>query len=141
MKRPYADAEGDREGPDVGALVILLERPSSYCDRTGDDTAAPDQPGGPACHDGCSRYLNYLREHRRVGLLQTHQVTAVAAEQRDAGCFRRGDTGRHRRRAVHAIQNLQVPAAVDDRDRDRRADPGSVLAHAVADSPGFVQSE
>jgi hypothetical protein len=48
---------GGRHGaePDIGALVVLFERPSGDCDRTDDDTAAPDQPSGPARHDGCSR--------------------------------------------------------------------------------------
>jgi len=127
--------------PDIGALVVLFERPSGDCDRTDDDTAAPEEPSSPARHDGCSRYVNYLREHRGVRLLKTQQVTAVLMKQRNAGCFRRGDTSRHRRRIVHAIENLQVPAAVDDCDRDFRAKLGGVFAHPDADGPSFVQSE
>ena len=55
---------GGRQGaePGIGALVILFERPSGDRDRTDDDIAAPDQPSGPAGHDGGSRHVDYLRD-------------------------------------------------------------------------------
>jgi hypothetical protein len=37
--------------------------------------------------------------------------------------FRRRDTSRQRRRTIHAIENHQVPTAVDDRDGDPRMIP------------------
>lgn len=123
---------GQEAEPDIGALVVLFERPSGDGDGTDDDTAAPDQASGEAGHDGCSRHVDDLRECCGARLLHAHQVTAVAVEQRDGRRFRRGDTGRHRIGAVHTVENLQVPAAVDDGDRDSRADFGGVIAYAVA---------
>jgi hypothetical protein len=83
----------------------------------------------------------HLREQCRPRLLETRQLAAVAMEQRNAGRFRRGNASRQRRRTVHAIENLQVPSAVDDSDRDPRTECGGVFAHAGTGGPSFVKSE
>jgi hypothetical protein len=123
------------------ALVVLLGLAPADRDCADYNIAVPDHPRARARHDGRPRYLIHLREQGRPRPLQLHQLTAVAVEQCDAGCLRRRNASRQRRRTVHAIENLQVPTVVDDRDRDSRTEYCGVFAHTEADGPGFVQSE
>nr|WP_246124085.1 hypothetical protein [Nocardia bhagyanarayanae] len=135
-RRGRTDAE-----PDIGTLVVLLRLPTADRDRTDNDIATPDQARARARHDRRARQVIHLREQRGPCLLQPHQLAAVAVKQRHARRLRRGDTSRQRRRTVHAIEDLKVPAVVDDRDGDPRTQFCGTFAHTGADDSGFVESE
>ena len=63
----------------------------------------------------------------------------VAAEEGDAGRLGLGDPGRERRCAAHPAEGLQVPAFVDDRDRDQCDYLGRALVCAGDDCLSLLQ--